>query len=140
MFEHSTFQIASVATENGSILPEYRASYNRTLEVSDIETMMSLISTGQFQTFVDTYNVRKFVTESGTSCAQLLTLAVKTGNLDITKFISKRLSYDDRAKGLWDIDTAVNNQKLRSYIRKQISKYGNDYESEFDRVFDKDLF
>ncbi len=134
------FQITQVHN-NGMILPEYSDKYNRKLNIEDLDKLAVLISEGRFQEVVDEYNVKQFTTDIvNLSFAPILKLAIESGSVNITKFVYKRLSRDERAYGLCMLDTPVQHYELRAYVRSKVDRPDNHYEQLFGNLRNKHLF
>lgn len=126
-----TIVLIEISDIGGNIKPEFLASYNRELTDADIEKMIELYQNNARQQIIDDYNVRK-ITGSSHLINQIVHIVVGASDLGLFKFIFGKLSYDDKARSLFTLDTVE--PSIREHIQQCVDEFGLDYSEEFDMM------
>lgn len=107
-------QIPKIST-NGNIKPEYLESYNHQLTESEVKELIC----------------------SDESVIKLINALIASENLELFKFFFKKLSYDDKAKGLFSLNNFPKNLALRQYVLRKVNSFDDDYSKETKRFLER---
>ena len=123
-------------SNNDIIKPEYRDMYNKSLDKNDINMIIDLCEKNNLQEIVDRFNVRKIYVDCDSDSyferqqlhSRLLEAVALTNNIDLFRFIHKKLCTDHKYYCLKNIDS--DNQQIMNYKLHYLNKVKDGYEEE----------
>jgi hypothetical protein len=119
---------------NNVIKQEYIDTYNRSFDRNDINAIIDLCKKNDLQAVVNYANVRKIYAYEDQATyydrvelhTELLEAVAATNNINLFKFIHKKLCTDHRYYCLKDIN--IDNQEIQEYKQKYLNKVKDNYE------------